>query len=97
MCCLGKGTVMNEPEPVLVMSDLSEELEDEGHLFEIQIYRFEEDETWTLEVLDEEGTSYVWNDSFPSDFAALVEAHKEIRSVGGRAFMDGAQNSTIQV
>ena len=84
-----------EPEPVLVKSNLSQELEDDGLLFEIHIYRLEEEAAWTLEVVDEDGTSHVWDDPFSSDFAALIEAQKAIRSVGGQAFMDGEEPPTI--
>jgi TolB-like protein len=84
-----------EDEPVIVDSGLSQEIEVDGYTFEINIYRLEEETTWTLEVVDEDNTSHVWNDTFASDFAALVEAQKAIRTVGAEAFMHDATNPTL--
>lgn len=82
-------------DPVLDISSLSQKLEDDGLLFDVQIYRLEKQTTWTLEVVAEDGTSYVWDEPFPSDFAALIEAQKAIRSVGGRAFVNGKEPPTV--
>ena len=86
---------MCEREPVLVESGLSQEIEDEGYIFEIKIYRLEDQTTWTLEVVDEDATSHVWDDPFSSEIAALIEAQKAIRTVGGRAFVDGEEPPTL--
>ena len=85
---------MNDDE-VLVISELSQELEEGGYIFDVQIYRLEEDSGWTLEVVDEDGTSHVWDEQFASDFAALVEAQKTIRTEGATAFMYGDGPPTI--
>lgn len=37
--------------------------------------------------MDEDNTSYGWDDTFSSDFAALIEAQKELRSISAEAFM----------
>ena len=84
-----------DEDPVLVDSGLSQEIEVDGYLFEINIYRLEEETTWTLEVVDEDNTSHVWGDTFTADFAALVEAQKAIRSVGAEAFMAGDEPPTV--
>ena len=65
-------------DPVLVDSGLSQEIEVDGFWFDILIYRLEEETTWTLEVVDEDSTSQVWDETFTSDFAALVAAQKAI-------------------
>lgn len=82
-------------EAVLVDSDLSQEIEIDGYLFEINIFRLEGETTWTLEVVDEHNTSHVWNDTFASDSAALAEAQKELRSMGAEAFMAEEARPTI--
>lgn len=76
-----------DDEPVVIDSGLSQEMEVDGYLFEVCIYRLEEETAWTLEVIDEEGTSHIWNATFASDFAAMVEAQKVIRTAGAERFM----------
>ena len=63
-----------DDDPVVLESGLSQDIEVEGYSFEVCIYRLEEDTTWTLEVIDEDGTSHIWDGNFVSDFAAMVEA-----------------------
>ena len=84
-----------EHEPVLIDSGLSQEIEVDGCTFEINIYRLEEEIAWTLEVVDEDNTSHVWDDTFASDFAALVEAQKAIQTAGAEAFMYDDPNPTL--
>ena len=76
-----------DDEPVLVDSRLSREIEVDGYIFKINIFRLAHETTWTLEVVDEDNTSHVWDDTFASDMSALVEAQKELRSMGAKAFM----------
>lgn len=86
---------MLEEDPVLVDSGLSQDIEVDGYLFEIMIYRLEEDTAWTLEVVDENNASHVWDDTFPAEFAALVEAQKTIRTLGAEAFMTDDPSPTL--
>jgi hypothetical protein len=51
-------------------------------------YRLETTD-WSLEVVDETGTSTVWDDSFSTDQAALDEALKTIREEGIKTFLSG--------
>jgi len=76
-----------EDDPVIIDSALSQEIEVDGYRFAVNIFRLEEESTWSLEVVDEDNSSHVWGDTFSSDFAALVEAQKAIRSMGAAAFM----------
>jgi hypothetical protein len=78
---------MSLDDPVVIESGLSQDIEVEGYSFEVCIYRLAEDTTWTLEVIDEEGTSHIWDGTFASDFAAMVEAHKVIQTAGAEKFM----------
>ena len=43
--------------PDVVISGKSQDVVVDGYRFSIQIYRLESDETWTLEVVDQDGTS----------------------------------------
>ena len=63
-----------DDEPVLVDSALSPEIEVDGFLFEITIFRLEHETSWTLEVVDEDNTSHAWVNTFASDLSASMEA-----------------------
>lgn len=56
-----------DPEPELIDSPLSRSMEWEGVRLEIQIYRLATERGWYLEVVNERGTSIVWDDPFTSD------------------------------
>ena len=76
-----------EDEPVLVKSPLSTRIENENTFVDIEIYRLEEQNFWTLEVVDELGGSTVWDNEFPSDKAAFEEAISAIEEEGLESFM----------
>ena len=78
------------PDPNLIDSGLSQRTTVEGHEFKIKIYRLEHEPKWSLEVVDEDGTSTVWDDLFDTDQAALVEVLKAIKEEGLSAFRDNA-------
>ena len=75
-------------DPNIVSSGLSQRTTIEGHEFQIEIYRLEADAVWTLEVVDEEGTSTVWDDQFDADQAAMDELMRTIQKEGLSAFRD---------
>ena len=43
--------------PELVIPGMSQDVVVDGYRFSIQFYRLETDKTWTLEVVDQDGTS----------------------------------------
>lgn len=53
----------------------------------IDIYRYENQETWTLEVVDPDGTSHLWEQKFSNDEIALETAFREIGTAGAEVFM----------
>lgn len=58
---------MNEDdEPNLVSSGKSKMIVVDGYPFSINIFRLETDTTWTLEVVDHNNTSHVWDEAIPS-------------------------------
>jgi hypothetical protein len=75
-------------DPNIVYSGLSRRVTVEGHDLKIDIYRSETDTHWVLEVIDEGGTSTVWDDLFPTDQAAIDEALKAIEEEGLSGFID---------
>ncbi len=73
-------------EPNLVTSHLTQKILVEETYLSIEIYRLEDQDFWTLEVVDDEGTSTVWDDEFSSDKDALDAALNEIDKVGVNGF-----------
>jgi len=77
-----------EPEPQLIQSPLSQAITREGHILQVDIYRLEEEVDWVLEVVNETGTSHVWDDRFATDQAALDAVHEALDDEGITAFLD---------
>jgi hypothetical protein len=61
----------------------------EGVTVELCIYRLEHTK-WTLEVVDAEGNSTVWDDEFESDDDALAEFERTVQQSGMLEFMPAA-------
>ncbi len=78
---------MNIDEPNLIMSDKCKSVLVDGFRFEIEIYRLENQASWTLEVIDAEDASYVWDDKFSSDQDALDTAVDILNNEGALGFM----------
>lgn len=78
-----------EDAPNIVTSGKSMRVVIEGMHFSIEIYRLETDTAWTLEVVDPENTSHVWDDQFASDKDARDAAIEAIEREGPAAFMRG--------
>jgi len=75
-------------EPELIQSPLSQTITRDGYTLQVDIYRLEEETDWLLEVVNEEGTSHVWDDRFATDQAALDAVHEAIDEEGIAAFLD---------
>jgi hypothetical protein len=78
-------------EPAVIVSDLSKTVSKGGVSVQVQIYRFKQDTDWVLEVVNSSGASFVWNESFASDEAALVEFTRVVIQEGFDAFVDRAE------
>ena len=79
---------MEEREPNLITSGLSRHVTQDGITVELCIYRLETKPGWTLEVVNSEGTSIVWDDLFPSDDAANEEFLRTVVEEGMASFLD---------
>ena len=75
-------------EPELIQSPLSQTITRDGHTLKVDIYRLDEEVDWVLEVVNEQGTSHVWDDRFATDQAALDAVHEAIDEEGVAAFLD---------
>jgi hypothetical protein len=65
----------------LKASSLSQPLTSEGKTVKVEICRGD-DGGWNLEIIDEFGTSTIWDDEFKTEEAALEEAKKTIHDEG---------------
>ena len=80
---------MNEGEPNLIRSSKSLRASIQGYPFSIKIYRLETEAIWTLEVIDHNGASHVWEEPFASDREARDTAIHILETEGAAAFMSG--------
>jgi len=85
---------MND-EPKLVESPLSQTISSGGRTVSVEIYRLEDEPSWTLEVVDEYNNSTIWDETFQTDSEALIEAKKTILAEGVNSLIgpeDGKSN-----
>lgn len=81
--------MIEDNAPNLVTSGRSKTIVVDGYPFSIDIFRLETDAAWTLEVVDHENTSHVWDQQFASDTEARDAAVKTLEADGALAFMRG--------
>lgn len=76
----------DDSDPKLVMSPLTDRsFTRDGVTVEVHIYRLEHEDKWTLEVVDGENNSIVWNGDFDTDGDAHAEFLRTVETEG----MDG--------
>ena len=80
----------------IIHSPLAQTYSAGGHTLRIEIYR-SADSLWILEVVDERGTSTVWDDPFETDKAALEAAFLAIETEGARSFLTDADKARQEV
>jgi hypothetical protein len=76
----------SDDDYVLIDSPLSGPMRRDGVEIEICIYRGEDKPGWIPEVVDSEGNSFVWDDKFETDQAAMDELLRTIRVEGMKQF-----------
>ncbi|MFA3919334.1 hypothetical protein [Ruegeria hyattellae] len=74
-------------EPALVSSPKSQSIIVDGYRFDIEIHRLDFETGWTLEVVDQDGTSHVWDEQFASDKDARNAAVNALQEAGAITFM----------
>ena len=77
-----------ENDPNLVYSGLAQNIKRDGVEIEVSIFRLEHEKDWTLEVVNDKGTSIVWDDTFSTDKAAFEELERTIAKEGMGSFLD---------
>ena len=84
-----------EAERYPVHSQLSQRVVRGETAVEIEIYE-DGKGGWLLEVVDEFGNSTVWDDSFPTDSAALAEALNAIDTEGIMSLVGSISDGTTR-
>jgi len=69
------------PEPKLIASKHNGKFTRESVTVEVRICRLENTK-WTLEIVDESGTSIVWEGEFDTDNAAYAEFLRSVETEG---------------
>ena len=77
----------SDDEFTLIESKLSGFITQDDITIEVCIYRGDAERTWLLEVVDEEGTSIVWDEQFATDQAAMDEVKRTIETEGMASFL----------
>lgn len=78
---------MIDEDPEIEDSPLCASVSRDGTTVRVQIYRLVGEDHWTLEVVDEEDGSTVWDDKFPSDREAYAEFYRTLETEGIRSFL----------
>ena len=78
----------DEDDPEIEYSPLCEEVTRDGLTVRVQIYRLKNgDSGWSLEVIDQEGASTVWEDLFATDQEAFAEFSQTLETEGIQSFL----------
>lgn len=86
---------MTEREPEVINSKLSRSFTWEGYRLQVEIYKLDDRSGWTLEVVNENGTSIVWDDLFETDQEAYDAFHSTLARDGLAAFLDDPEDDVL--
>lgn len=75
-------------DPELVRSSFSGPVTRQAVIVRLEIYRLEDDPKWVLEVVNERGTSIVWDDLFDTEGAAYEAFEAAVVRDGMHTFLD---------
>lgn len=84
-----------EREPTLIYSPLSGYFTKDGVTVEVSIIRSDLDPGWSLEVINNAGTSIVWDNQFETDGQAYAAFRQVVEEEGMKAFLDQPEASNV--
>lgn len=79
---------MTDPEPELIESPLNWLIERNGRRLTVNIVRLATERGWSLEVVNDHGTSTAWDDQFDTDRDADAAFRNALAQDGFEAFLD---------
>ena len=79
---------MTDTDPTIIESPLSRTVSRDGITVRVLVYRLEHDPKWALEVVNDAGTSTVWDDLFDTDEAAFEAFTQAVAAEGMETFLD---------
>jgi hypothetical protein len=85
---------MTDRDPNIVTSGLSRTITEDGVTIRLEIYRLEHDPKWALEVVNEAGTSIVWDELYDTDDDAYATFKRTVAEEGMEAFSE--QSNVVQ-
>jgi uncharacterized protein len=77
-----------DPKPELIESPLSRSFAWDGVRLDVQIYRLATERGWSIEVVNENGTSIVWDDPFDTNRAVDAAFSDTLAREGVNALID---------
>jgi hypothetical protein len=78
----------DDDDPEIEYSPLCKEVTQDGLIVRVQIYRLKTGrDGWSLEVVDHEDASTVWDDLFATDHEALAEFSRTLEAEGIQSFL----------
>ena len=79
---------MTDPGPKITKSPLSQKFTSDGITVRVEIYRLEAAQGWTLELIDSDWNSVVWDELFATDDEAMEEFLTGVQDVGLAALLE---------
>jgi hypothetical protein len=86
---------MPDRDPDITRSDLCRSVTIDGITVEVNIFRLAHEREWQLEVVNELGTSTVWDDPFGTDQEALEAFEQVVEEEGIGTFLGGDDAETL--
>ena len=77
-----------EIEPELVYADRNGSLTRDGITVDISVYKLASDPEWVLEVVNANGTSIIWEETFATADAAFIAFDEAVEEDGMETFLD---------
>jgi hypothetical protein len=86
---------MLDGSPSIIYSELCCTLTLDGITVDLQIYRLEQDARWVLEVVNDAGSSTIWEDQFDTEQDALKAFEEIVIDEGLKVFLDNGDVETL--
>lgn len=86
---------MPDSDPDVIYSKLCREITRDGITVRVEIYRVAGNPKWALEVVNELGSSTVWDELFETDAQALEAFEEVLADEGIGTFLGGGDAETL--